>query len=272
MESSEGDSEQPAGQLHDVLNAFGLDGQVALVTGGGTGLGRAISVGLASVGAHVVVVGRRAQPLEQSVELIRGQGGRADSVIHDLSDAATIPALVDEVARLGGRLDILVNNAGMTIVKPSVDLSISEWDEIVDVNLRSAFFCSAAAVRQFDRQESRGVILNIASIAAIRGGAGVYSAYSATKGGLVSLTQSHATEWAPRGVRVNCVAVGAFHTGMSAAAYSDPAVHAKYVRRIPLGRTAEPQELAPLAVYLCSPASRFMTGETVVIDGGQTMR
>ena len=116
------------------------------------------------------------------------------------------------------------------------------------------------------------MIVNVASIAALKGGAGVYTAYAASKGGMISMTRSLAAEWARDHIRVNCIAAGAFRTEMSAAAYEDPEIHARYIQRIPMGRTGETHEIAPLAVYLASPASAFVTGEVFVIDGGQVMK
>lgn len=257
-------------QAH-VLDAFDLSDRAAVVTGGGSGIGRQIAVGLADVGASVVVIGRREDRLQETVRHITERGGTAAHVTADLRDAKSISDVFASAAANFGRLDILVNNAGVTLVKPSTEVTVEDWDRILQVNLRSVFFCSAAAIAHF-HGSGGGVILNIASIGALRGGAGVYSAYSASKGGVVSLTRSHAVEWAAANVRVNCIVAGAFHTEMSRRAYEDPELHARYVRRIPRGRTGSPEEIAPLAVYLSAPASDFITGEAFVIDGGQVMR
>jgi 2-dehydro-3-deoxy-D-gluconate 5-dehydrogenase len=242
------------------------------VTGGGRGLGRAISLALAEYGARVVLVGRQTSALEETSKEIEDRGGIARYVKCDVTQLAALSDLIGFCVEAFGSLDILVNNAGVTIVKPSLELSEEEWRQVLDTNLTATFFCANAAAKQFLRQETGGVIINIASVGALQGGSGVYSSYSASKGGVVSLTRSLASEWAKHNIRVNCIAPGAFNTDMSRAAYDDPAIHAAYVRRIPRGRTAEAFEIAPLAVYLASRAADFVTGETFVIDGGQVMK
>lgn len=255
-----------------VRQQLDLTGKVALVTGGGRGLGRSIALGLAEFGAKVVLAGRTETALANTMQEIQQAGGQARYVITDVSKVDQIRAAVDFAVSQFGRLDVMVNNAATTLVKPTLEHTVEDFMHVINTNLTSCFFgCQAAAI-QFIRQGSGGVIINVSSIGALQGGSGVYSSYSAAKGGVVSLTRSLASEWARENIRVNCIAPGAFYTDMSKAAHDNPEIHARYLRRIPLGRIGQPYEIAPLAVYLASPASSFVTGEVFVIDGGQVMR
>lgn len=255
--------------VHELLD---MTGQVALVTGGGRGLGRSIALGLAEFGAKVVVAGRTPEPLAETVSEIQARGGDARYIVTDVSQVEQIRRAVAFAVEEFDRLDVLVNNAAITIVKPTLEHTEEDFMRVVNTNLTSCFFGCQAAAAQFIRQGSGGAIINVGSIGGLQGGSGVYTSYSAAKGGVLALTRALASEWAGHGIRVNCIAPGAFYTDMSKAAHDNPQVHEKYLRRIPLRRIGQAYEIAPLAVYLASRASAFVTGELFVIDGGQVMK
>jgi NAD(P)-dependent dehydrogenase (short-subunit alcohol dehydrogenase family) len=250
-----------------------------VVTGAGRGLGRAAALALAEAGAAVVLLGRDRDRLAQVATEIRdirdGQGHRGiDAEVLCLptdvtSDAAVRAAGEATLSRLGGA-DILVNNAGAALVRPLLDLDMEEARRLFEVNVMGALRCA----RVFGApmvERGRGRIINIASVAGLVGEPGV-SAYAASKGALLSFTRALAAEWARHNVTVNAIAPGYFRTDLNAEALDHPDLGPRIVRQIPLRRTGRPEELGPLVVYLASDASAFMTGATLVIDGGQAAR
>lgn len=253
-----------------VLDGFDLGGQVAIVTGGGSGLGRAIAIGLSQLGASVAVVGRRIEPLRETLQALPDDAvgvAVARDIREDEAPAQVVGGVMDDL----GPPDVLINAAGVTLVRPSLEMTAADWDRVMSTNLKAAYFLSVEVARAMIERQ-RGAIVHISSIAALRGGPGGMAAYTASKGGLASLTRSMASEWARHGVRVNAIAAGPFRTKMTARIYEDPKLHEQYRRRIPLRRTGEPHEIAPLAAYLSSSASDYMTGQVITLDGGQTMR
>jgi NAD(P)-dependent dehydrogenase (short-subunit alcohol dehydrogenase family) len=240
---------------------FDLTGRVALVTGGGTGLGRGCAEALAEAGAKVVVAGRRTEPLK-----IVAANTAGDWIACDVSDSDSVDAVVRAVLQRHGQLDILVNCAGLNLRGPSLEYGGAEWDQVHAVNTRGTFLCCQAAARAM-KERKYGKIVNIGSLASEAGFPNIV-AYASSKGGVRQLTKSLAIEWAPFGIRVNCIEPGFFRTEFTEPLFQNPAWVQKITARIPLGHAGSPEDIGAAAVYLCAPASDYVTGELLCVDGG----
>jgi 2-deoxy-D-gluconate 3-dehydrogenase len=247
------------------MDAFSLEGRVALVTGAGTGIGAAIARALAAAGADVACHGNKHVPSDTAAEIGK-LGRRAVVVTGDLRDRASPDALVDTTVRELGAIDILVNNAGIIRRSPAVECSDDDWAAVVDVNLTSVFrLCRAAGKRMI--AHGRGKIVNVSSLLAFQGGITV-PAYAASKGGVAQLTKALANEWASKGINVNAIAPGYIHTENTAALAADPVRNRQITERIPAARWGEPADLGGAAVFLASRASDYVSGHVLVVDGG----
>jgi NAD(P)-dependent dehydrogenase (short-subunit alcohol dehydrogenase family) len=245
-----------------------FDGRVAIVTGGGSGLGRALALELARLGAGVAVAGRRPEPLAETVRLIEERGGRGLAQPTDVRDPDAVDALVEATVSGLGRVDVLVNNAAGNFVVRAEDLSPNGWRAVVSIVLDGSFLCSRAAGRRMIEQGDGGAILSVIASYAWTGGPGtVHSA--AAKAGVVALTRTLAVEWAPHGIRVNCICPGPTDTeGAGAALWPTEEDRARVAATVPLGRLATPKEVAAWGAALLSPHAGYITGETLTIDGG----
>jgi 2-deoxy-D-gluconate 3-dehydrogenase len=246
-----------------------LAGKVAVVTGASRGLGRAIAVALAAAGADVAVAARAKAELEESAHQVERQGARALALTTDVTSYAAVEQLMARTVDGLGRLDIVVNNAGIAKVAPLAEASLEDWQAILDVNLSGVFFGCRAAAPYLIRQQA-GKVINLSSVLAAVALPG-YTMYAATKGAIISLTRTLAVEWARHDIQVNAIAPGWFVTEMNEAAFADPRIHERLTRDIPARRTGRLEEIGPLAVYLASPGSQFMTGQTIFLDGGHTV-
>jgi NAD(P)-dependent dehydrogenase (short-subunit alcohol dehydrogenase family) len=245
-----------------------LEGRVAVVTGASRGLGRAMAVALADAGAAVALAARATIDLEETAHLIGQAGGRTLVVPTDVSHYEAVDGLMARAARELGRLDIVVNNAGVAKVAPLVEMSPADWRSMLDVNLTGVFYgCRAAAARLIAQRA--GKIINVASVLGAVGLPG-YTVYAATKGGVIALTRTLGVEWARHNIQVNAIAPGWFATDMTDEAFADPRIHERLTRDIPARRIGRAEEVGPLAVYLASAASDFMTGQTIFLDGGHS--
>ncbi|MGE0748362.1 MAG: SDR family NAD(P)-dependent oxidoreductase [Rhodospirillales bacterium] len=255
--------------LLDVARLFRVDGDVALVTGGGHGLGRVAALTLAEAGAAVAVTDIDRDTAQSVADEIVAAGGRAVAWRMDVADRAAVCATIAEAAEAFGGIHILVNNAGTVIRGATEDVTDAEWDTVVAVNLTSAFLCAREAGRHMIAA-GRGRIVNVASIFGLVGdGLAAHLSYNATKGALVNMTRALAVEWAAKGIRVNAIAPTFFRTGFAGIKKSN-AVVAAIDERTPLGRMGEPEELAGAILYLASAASAMVTGHTLAVDGGWT--
>jgi len=248
-----------------ILEAFRLDGKAALVTGASAGLGAAVATALAEAGADVACHGNSRSP-DATCEAVRGAGRRALPVVGDLSDKEVPRRLVEQALGEFGRLDVLVNNAGIIRRSPSVDYSEEDWAAVIEVNLNAVFRLSQLAGRHMVERGS-GKIVNVASLLSFQGGLTV-PAYAASKGGVAQLTKALANEWASKGVNVNAIAPGYMRTDNTAALQKDETRNRQILERIPAGRWGEPSDLAGAAVFLASPASDYINGHVLVVDGG----
>jgi gluconate 5-dehydrogenase len=249
---------------------FDLSGRAAIVTGGGSGIGRQMAFGLAEAGADVVLCARKPERCEQAAEELRALGVRAIGLRCDVRDPAEVQAVVDRTRSELGRIDILVNNAGTSWGAPAAEYSLDGWQKVIDVNLTGVFLCSQAAGRVMIEQGA-GKIVNVASIMALGGApSDLIDAvgYSASKGGVIAFTRDLATKWARHGITVNAVAPGWFPSDMNKALLD--ARPDAYLAHIPLGRFGGPDDLKGAVVFLASAASDYVTGQTLVVDGGQS--
>jgi 2-deoxy-D-gluconate 3-dehydrogenase len=247
-----------------VTNLFDLNGRIAIVTGANTGIGQAIAVALAQAGADVALAGR--SPADETADQIRALGRRAALIDADLSTTAPVREVVDRtLAELGG-LDILVNNAGIIRRADAVDFSEADWDAVIDTDLKSLFFLCQAAGRHMIAKGA-GKIVNIASLLSFQGGIRVPS-YAAAKSGVAGLTKALANEWAGRGVNVNAIAPGYIATNNTAALQADETRNRQIIERIPAGRWGAPCDIAGAALFLASPASDYVNGHVLAVDGG----
>lgn len=250
--------------------AFSFDGRVALVTGGGGDLGVAIGERLAASGATVILADVDGGKAGEAADRLVSMGLDAHGLALDVADDGSVTTVFAEVAQRHGRLDVLVNNAGVAARKPSVDLAAEDWTRVIAVNLTGTFLCSRAAARIMMAGEG-GAIVNVASIMGLVGNA-LYAnpAYHASKGGIVNLTRAHAVEWARAGIRVNAIAPTFVETTLTGRLLAEPGMREDILARTPMGRLAQPGEVADAVAFLASGAAALVTGIVMPIDGGWT--
>jgi 2-deoxy-D-gluconate 3-dehydrogenase len=227
-----------------------------------------MAVALAEAGADVAVAARAKRELEETAHQAERHGARTLAITTDVTSYAAVESLMAQAVSALGRLDVVINNAGIARVTPLAEASLDDWRATLDVNLSGVFHGCRAAAPFLIRQRA-GKIINLASVLAAAGLPG-YTMYAATKGGVISLTRALAVEWARHNIQVNAIAPGWFVTDMNEAAFADPKIHERLTRDIPARRTGRLEEIGPLAVYLASSGSDFMTGQTIFLDGGHT--
>ncbi|MFZ2636686.1 MAG: 2-dehydro-3-deoxy-D-gluconate 5-dehydrogenase KduD [Rectinemataceae bacterium] len=249
-----------------ILDRFTLNGKVAVVTGADKGLGRAIAIALAQAGADVFG-SSRSPDAPVTAKAVAAAGRRYAHIAADLSDTSRAAGIVDAAVVAFGRVDILVNNAGTILRNDAVDFTEADWDTVMDVNLKSAFFLCQAAAKRFMAQGGGGKIVNIASLLSFQGGIRIPS-YTAAKSGLRGLTMLLSNEWAKFGINVNAVAPGYMVTDNTEALRADPGRSAEILGRIPAGRWGKPEDVAGAVLFLASPAAEYVNGFTVAVDGG----
>jgi NAD(P)-dependent dehydrogenase (short-subunit alcohol dehydrogenase family) len=249
-----------------VMPSFRLDGRVALVTGGNRGLGLGAALALAHAGADLALCARTRAELEQAAILVRAVGRRALTVVADLADSDNVRDAVRDTADHYGRIDILVNGAGVNIRQPADTFTDADWDRVMNVNLKSAFFACQEAARVMRRQ-GKGKIVNIGSLAQEIALPNI-ALYAMSKGGIRQMTKALALEWAKDHINVNAIAPGRFWTQLTDAVFSKPDLYESAVSVIPMGRPGVPADLAGAVLLLASDAADYITGQSIVVDGG----
>lgn len=252
-----------------ILNSFNLEGKVAIVTGCDTGLGQGMALGLAKAGCDIVGV-NITEPAE-TIEKIAATGRKFVDIRANLMALDDIPAIVERAVSELGRIDILVNNAGIIRRNDAIEFSEKDWDDVMNINIKSVFFMSQAVAKQFIAQGEGGKIINIASMLSFQGGIRVPS-YTASKSGVMGITRLMANEWAQHNVNVNAIAPGYMATNNTAALRSDEERNKEILERIPAGRWGTPDDLAGPVIFLASKASDYINGYTVAVDGGWLAR
>jgi 2-deoxy-D-gluconate 3-dehydrogenase len=252
-----------------ILDDFSLKGKVAIVTGASTGLGQGMALGLAEAGADIAGVDYVACP--ETASLMAGLGRRFLEIKADLSSLEPVARIIDLTLKEYGRIDILVNNAGIIRREDAVNFTEKDWDDVMNINVKSVFFLSQAAARQFIKQGSGGKIVNVASLLSFQGGIRVPS-YTASKSGVMGVTRLMANEWAKHNINVNALAPGYMATNNTEALRADPDRSRDLMARIPAGRWGTPDDLKGAVVFLSSAASRYVTGYTLAVDGGWLAR
>jgi NAD(P)-dependent dehydrogenase (short-subunit alcohol dehydrogenase family) len=256
-------------------NLFDLSGRVALITGASRGIGRAIAQGLTEAGASIALSSRTHADLLQTAEEIRVLGMRAEAFPADVASVAEIQALVRDVLDRMGQIDILVNVAGVNRRRPSTEITEEDWDTVLDLNLKGLYFTSQAVGRYWiethrfapEHSRGKGKIINVGSIAGEMGFRRV-APYAASKSGMLGVTRTLALEWATEGICVNCLAPGYVETQFTKPLFDDPTFTTAFHNRVPMGRRGYPVDLVGAAVFLAAPASDYLTGQTIVVDGG----
>ena len=245
-----------------------LQGKVALITGGTTGIGRDTAVLFAKEGAKVVITGRREVEGNETVALVRAAGGEGLFLKSDVSKTADVQSAVQKTVQKFARLDVAFNNAGIEGAwKPIIEQTEEDWNSVIDINLKGTWLCLRAEIQQMLKQDSGGAIVNMSSVAGLMGagGAGIYVA---SKHGVIGLTRTAALEYASKAIRVNAVCPAVIETAMADRAFGDPAVSKRILAQHPIGRFGKPMEIAEAVLWLCSNRSSFMTGHYIVLDGG----
>ncbi len=245
---------------------FDLTGQVAIVTGTSRGLGQYFARALAKAGADLVLTSRRSESLAAFQDEIHAMGRRTVSLALDVRDHASIQSMVKEAESAFGQVHILVNNAGCNVRKPALEVTWDDWNLVLDTNLRGSFFVAQAVARGMI-SHGYGRIINIGSVTSVFGFAGL-APYGASRGGIRQLTMSLADDWGRHGVTVNCLAPGWFRTEQNKVLYEDPEWVAYLIDRIPVKRPGQPHDLDGAVVFLASEESRYVTGQTLLVDGG----
>ena len=249
---------------------FNLDGQVALITGGGRGLGRFIAEGLAGAGAEVIVASRKIDNCRAAAQAIRDAGGQASAMQADVSKPEDVERLVDEIIADKGRIDILVNNAALGWAAAFLDYPLEGWDRVFALNIRAVFLLSQRVARHM-KEQGRGSIIQISSLSARFGASEEeqpVTAYMASKGAVEALTRDMAVKLAPHGIRVNSIAPGPFDTDMLRHIKEDEEMSARHDRQVPMGRPGRAADIQGVAVFLASEAASYITGTTLTVDGG----
>ena len=250
------------------IELFSLQGKVAIVTGAGRGLGRSMALALADAGADIVAASRTATEIESLRDEIRALGRRAEAITCDATNEADCQRLADETVGRLGRVDILVNNAGINIRKPVLELSHEEYRQVLATNLEGYFLCARAVGARLVGQ-GHGKVINISSIMG-RVALANQAAYASSKGAIEQLTKVLAIEWAPNNVQVNAIGPTYFETELTRPLFDDPERNAFITQRTPMGRWGQPEELAGAVIFLASEASNYVTGHTLMVDGGWT--
>ena len=250
-----------------ILEKFSLKGKSGIVTGAGSGIGKGIATGLVQAGAELVIAGRNLEKLEAAAEEMRQFGGPVIPAQADISKMEDIKGLVDRAVKEFEKIDFLFNNAGIIRRNPSEDFLEKDWDDVIDINLKGPFFLAQAVARVMISQERKGKIINTSSLIAVQGGKRV-PAYAASKGGLAQVTKSMANDWAKYDILVNAIGPGWVSTELTEPLRQDKERFTEITGRIPLGRWADPEDLAGAAVFLASDASNYITGQTIFVDGG----
>lgn len=248
---------------------FELKNKIALVTGGRRGMGKTHALALAGQGAKVIITDIDAKECIPVVEEIKSKGGEAVCFKMDVSSKTEIDEVFDEVIKQFGRLDILVNNAGVYFSKPALELTEAEWGKMMDINLKGQFLCAQRAAKEMAKNKW-GRIINIASVASGQVGVGIAGGahYTASKGGVIGMSETLAVEWAPLGINVNVIAPGAIDTPMVQAAQIPTEAMDAMLQRIPLKRIGKPEEVSAMVVFLVSEEASYVTGATFYVDGG----
>ncbi|MFC4354272.1 SDR family NAD(P)-dependent oxidoreductase [Chryseomicrobium palamuruense] len=248
---------------------FSLKGKVAIVTGSSKGIGREIAIAVAKAGADVALVARNEKELNSVVLEIKELGQQALAVPVDLLETSRIENEIKKINDYFGHIDILINNAGANVPKPATEVSVDDWDRVLDINLKSTFFVTQA-VSKYMLPSKKGKVINMSSQMAF---VGFYkrAAYSSSKGGLNQLTKALAIEWADHNINVNSIAPTFIKTPMTEPMFQDKEFLGEVMARIPLGRLGETKDLIGAVIYLASPASDLVTGHTLVVDGGWTV-
>jgi NAD(P)-dependent dehydrogenase (short-subunit alcohol dehydrogenase family) len=256
----------------NVNSLFDLQGKVALVTGGSRGLGFEIAEGLAEAGARLFLLARRSQWLDPALADLRDRGFAVEGALCDVTEPAQVKAAVEQCVQVYGGIDILVNNAGVSWSAPAEEMPVDKWRMVLQTNLDGAFFFSQEAAKVMIARQSGGVIINVASIAGLKGvmPSGIhYSGYVASKGGLLALTRELAAKWAQYNIRVNAISPGFFPSRMTEKVIEDKG-EKEMAKGIPMQRIGRPGELKGVALFLAAPASGYITGQNIVVDGGRT--